>query len=65
MIRTLNNDIIVQNVPWALTTIPGRSMGNKKLASQLLTVISKLNKLQNGDVDAKSAFLKKYRETTT
>lgn len=63
MIRTLDEDLNVQNIPYALTTIAGGSMDNKKLQSQLLSVISKLNKFQNNDgVNAKSAFLKKYSE---
>ena len=37
-------------------------MNNKKLAPKLLTVISKLSQFQKDNVDAKSAFLKKYRE---
>lgn len=40
----------VQNVPWAPKTIPGGSMDNKKLALQLLTRISKLNKFQKDNV---------------
>ena len=63
MIRTLDENLNIQNIPWALTTIPGGSMDNKKLVSQILTVISKLKKFKNDDVDAASAFLKQYRET--
>ena len=62
MMRTMNNNLIVQNVPWTLTIIPGSSKNNKKLVSQLLTVISKLSKFQKDNLDTKSAFLNKYRE---
>ena len=59
MIRTLDQNINVQNVPWALTIIPSGFMDNGKLTSQLLAVIFKLNKFQKDDVDAQSAFLMK------
>ena len=36
----------VQNVPWALTTIPGGSMDNKKTGITATHVISRLNQFQ-------------------
>ena len=58
IIRTLDENFNVQNVPWTLTIIPRGYMDKKKLASQLLAVISKLNKFQKDNVDGWSAFLK-------
>ena len=62
MISTLHQNLNVQNVPWAVTTIPNSVMDNAKLVLQLLTLISKPNKFQKDDVDVQSAFLKKYGE---
>ena len=62
MISTLHQNLNVQNVQWAFTTIPNSVMDNEKLVSQLLTVISKPNRFQKDDVDVQSAFLKKYGE---
>ena len=44
MIRTLNDDLKITNVPWALTEIDGGSMDANKLCSQVVNIISNVNK---------------------
>ena len=36
MIRTLDENLTITDIPWTLTKIPGRSMDSDKLCSQLL-----------------------------
>ena len=64
MIRVLDHNFGIQNLPWALTNIPGGSMDHQKLVSQILSIIHQLNIFMlPGYVDAESEFLKLFRET--
>ena len=45
MIRTLDEELTVTNIPWALTKIPGGSMNHQKLCFQILNQIQTVNKV--------------------
>ena len=58
MIRTLDENLTITNIPWALTKIPGGSMDSDKLCSQLLLQIQCVIKVEP---TAESQFLKKQQ----
>ena len=61
MVRTLDEEWNIVNVPWALSKIPGGSMDNVKLASQLVNVMGSINKFQNPSVvNAEASFLRTF-----
>lgn len=62
MIRTLNDDLKITNVPWALTEIDGGSMDANKLCCQVLSMISSLNKFKSASSNASECFLRDYSE---
>ena len=59
MVRTLDENYNVTNIPWALTEIPGGSMNSTKLCDQILTQLSLVLKIS---VTAEEEILKKLRE---
>ena len=61
MIRTLNPDFDVVNVPWALSKIPGGSMDHTKLVSQIISVINNVQTFGASSFeDAKITFLRNF-----
>ena len=44
MIRCLDENYKITNIPWALTKIPGGSMDSQKLCDQIITQIATINK---------------------
>ena len=60
MIRTLNDDLKTTNVPWALTEIDGGSMDANKLCSQVVNIISNVNKFTFATDNAAQCFLRDY-----
>ena len=56
MIRTLDENYKITNIPLALTEIPGGSMNSNKLCDQILAQIATLNKCE---VNAYGEFLRK------
>ena len=60
MIRTLNDDLKITNVPWALTEIDVGSMDANKLCSQVVNIISNLNKFTFATDNAAQCFLRDY-----
>ena len=59
MIRTLD-DLKIANVPWALTEIDGGSMDANKLCSQVVSIISNVNKFTFATDNAAQCFLRDY-----
>ena len=51
IVRTINNDIDVVNVPWTLKMIPGGSMNADKLVIHLLKTIASLENLGSQSAD--------------
>ena len=60
MIRTLNDDLKSRNVPWALTQIDDGTMDANKLCSQVVKIISNVNKFTFGTDNAAECFLRDY-----
>ena len=60
MIRTLNDDLKITNIPWALTEIDGGSIDANKLCSQVLNNISYVNKFTFATDNAEQCFLRDY-----
>ena len=58
MIRTLNDDLKITNVPWALTEIDGGFMDATKLCSQVVNIISNVNNFRFVTDDAAQFFLR-------
>ena len=61
-IRTVNADLGVSNLPWALTGIPGGSMDHIKLVKQLINVITTVKKFRSSFNDAESEFLSSFQK---
>ena len=60
MIRTLNDDLKITNVPWALTEIDGGSMDAYKLCSKVINIISNVNKIPFATDNVAQCFLRDY-----
>ena len=60
MIRTLNDDLKITNVPWALTEIDGGFMDETKLCSQVVNIISNVNNFRFVTDNAALFFLRDY-----
>ena len=60
MIRTLNDDLKITDVPWALTEIDGGSMDANKLCSQVVNIISNVSKFTFATYNAAQCFLRDY-----
>ena len=60
MIQTLNDDLKITSVPWALTEINGGSMDANKLCSQLVNIISNVKKFTFATDNAAQCFLRDY-----
>ena len=61
MIRTLNDDLKITNVPsWALTEIDCGSMDANKLCCQVVNIISNVNKFPFATNNAAQYFLRDY-----
>ena len=60
VIRTLNDDLKIRNVPWVLTEIGDGSMDANKLCSQVVKIISNVNKFTYGTDNAAQCFLRDY-----
>ena len=60
MIRTLNDDLKIRNVPWVLTEIDDGSMDANKLCSQVVKIVSNANKFTYGTDNAAQCFLRDY-----
>ena len=60
MIRTLNDDLKITNVPWALTEIDGGSMDAYKLCSKVINIISNVNKITFATDNVAQCFLRDY-----
>ena len=64
MLRTINNDFNLLNLPWVLTSISGGSMDNVKLVLQLVSIIHQVQNFKNPRMNhAESVFLKQFSET--
>ena len=61
-IRTVNADLDVSNLPWALTCIPGGSMDHVKLVKQLISVITSVKKFRSVFNDSESEFLSSFEK---
>ena len=60
IIRTLTDDLKIRNVPWALTEIDVGSMDGTELCSQVVKIISNVNKFTFGTHNAAQCFLRDY-----
>ena len=60
MIRTLNDDLKITNVPQAQTEIDGESMDTNKLCSQAVNIISNVNTFTFATDNATQCFLRDY-----
>ena len=62
MLRTLDENLIITNIPWALTSIEGGSMNSIKLCSQIMSIISSINKFKFGITfeNAATTFFKEF-----
>ena len=58
IIRTLNDDQKITIVPWALTEIDDGSMDANKVWSQVVNIISNVNKFTFGTDNAGQRFLR-------
>ena len=58
MIRTLTDDLKIRNIPWALTEIDGGSMDGNELCSQVVKIISNVNKSTFRTHNAAQCFLR-------
>ena len=60
IIRTLNDDLKITIVPWALTEIDDGSMDANKVWSQVVNIISNVNKFTFGTDNAGQRFLRDF-----
>ena len=61
MIRTLDHNFDIVNVPWGLTKIPGGSMDHQKLVSQIISMVNSVQKFGVSSFeDARITFLRQY-----
>ena len=61
MIRTLDEDFSIVNLPWGLSEIPGGSMDHKKLSYQYLKIIAQVTVFNDKSfVDAETSFLNDF-----
>ena len=60
MVRTVDENFNIVNIPWSLSKIPGGSSNANKLCSQIMSVIRTVNKFSSfsNDLDAETNFLK-------
>ena len=61
MMRALDDEWNIVNIPWALSNIPGGSMDNVKLASQLVSVMGSIQSFRQLP-SAEKEFLKSYED---